>query len=53
MLDSVDFLKGKNGPKKLRRLLGLWSDLNTHITEEDIAQAHREMWSRFPRDIET
>jgi mRNA-degrading endonuclease RelE of RelBE toxin-antitoxin system len=52
VLDFVDFLKEKNSPKKPRRsLLGLWADLNTHITEEDIAQARREMWGNFPRDI--
>ena len=44
VLDFVDFLKEKNSPKKPRRsLLGLWADLNTHITEEDIAQARREI----------
>ena len=52
VLDFVDFLKQKNGSKKpLKSLLGLWSDLNIHITEEDIAEARREMWSNFPRDI--
>lgn len=53
VLDFVDFLKEKNGARTPRRsLLGLWSDLNTHITEEDIAEARREMWGNFPRDIE-
>jgi hypothetical protein len=52
VLDFVDFLNEKNGPKKpLRSLLGLWADLNIHITEEDIAEARREMWGNFPRDI--
>ena len=53
VLDFVDFLKEKNvGPKKpLRSLRGLWADLKINITEEDIAQARREMWSNFPRDI--
>lgn len=53
VLDFVDFLKEKNGgAKPLRSLLGLWADLNVHITEEDIAEARREMWGDFPRDIE-
>jgi hypothetical protein len=26
--------------------------LNIHITEEDIGEARREMWSNFPRGIE-
>jgi len=44
VLDFVDFLKEKNLTKKPRRsLLGLWADLNVHITEEDIAEARREM----------
>jgi hypothetical protein len=52
VLDFVDFLTEKNGGKKqLRSLRGLWADLNIHITEEDIAQARREMWGNFPRDL--
>jgi hypothetical protein len=50
VLDFVDSLKEKDGPKKSRRsLLGLWADLNMHITDEDIAEARREMWGNFPR----
>lgn len=53
VLDFVNFLKEKNGgaKKPLRSLLGLWSNLNVHITEEDIAEVRREMWGNFPRDI--
>jgi hypothetical protein len=52
VLDFVEFLKQKNGTKEpLRSLRGLWKDLNIEITEEDIAQARREMWGKFPRDI--
>lgn len=52
VLDFVDSLNEKNGTKKpLRSLRGLWKDLNIDITEEDIAEARREMWSNFPRDI--
>ena len=52
VLDFVDSLKERNGAKKrLRSLLGLWADLNFHVTEEDIAEARREMWSNFPRHI--
>jgi EAL domain-containing protein (putative c-di-GMP-specific phosphodiesterase class I) len=52
VLDFVDQLKETNGPKKpLKSLLGLWKDLNFHVTEEDIAEARREMWGNFPRDI--
>lgn len=53
VLDFVESLKEKNGEKKpLRSLLGLWADLDFHVTEEDIAEARREMWGNFPRDIE-
>ena len=52
VLDFVDSLKAQNAPKApLRSLRGLWADLNIHITEEDIAEARREMWGNFPRDI--
>lgn len=53
VLDFVEFLEEKNGGQKKPRpsLLGLWSDLNIHITEGDIAEARREMWGDFPRDI--
>ena len=52
VLEFVDSLAQKNGSKKpLRSLLGLWADLNVHVTEEDIAEARREMWGKFPRDI--
>jgi len=52
VLEFVESLKRRNGPRAPRRsLLGLWADLNVHVTEEDIAQARREMWGNFPRDI--
>jgi hypothetical protein len=36
-------------PPTLRESLrGIWQGLN--ITEEDIAEARREMWGNFPRD---
>ena len=51
VLTFVESLKQANGPRPRRSLLGLWADLNFEITEEDIAQARREMWGSFPRDI--
>lgn len=52
VLAFVDSLKRNNESTKPRRsLLGLWQDLNSHITEDDIAEARREMWGDFPRDI--
>jgi Protein of unknown function (DUF2281) len=52
VLDFVDFLKEKNGSSKMRHSLrGLWKDLNIDISEKDIAEARREMWGNFPRDL--
>lgn len=52
VLEFVASLKSENSSQKpLRSLRGLWADLNIHITEEDIAEARREMWGNFPRDI--
>jgi hypothetical protein len=52
VLVFVGLLKEKNGQKLPRRsLLGLWADLNIHLTEKDIAEARREMWGNFPRDF--
>jgi hypothetical protein len=52
VLEFVESLKPNGGPKKpLRSLEGLLEDLNVDITEEDIAEARREMWGNFPRDI--
>ena len=33
-----------------RSLKGLWADLGTTITAEDIDEARREMWGNFPRE---
>ncbi len=52
VLAFVESLKGNDAPRKpLRSLRGLWADLGIEITEEDIAEARREMWGNFPRDI--
>jgi hypothetical protein len=41
--------KSSNGPR--RSLLGLWSGLDVKVSEQDIAEARREMWGSFPRDV--
>ena len=52
VLEFVESLKEKDGPREpLRSLRGLWADLGIEITEEDIAEARREMWGNFPRDV--
>ena len=53
VLEFVESLNTGNGDgKPLKSLEGLWSDLSINITDEDIAEARREMWGNFPRDIE-
>lgn len=52
VLEFVLALKKQNGAKQpLRSVRGLWKDLGIDITEEDIAEARREMWGNFPRDV--
>ena len=41
----------KHDKPPLKELRGLWADLNITLTEEDIAEARREMWKDFPREI--
>jgi hypothetical protein len=52
VLAFAESLKPAEDAKKpLRSLEGLWADLDIEITEQDIAEARREMWSNFPRDV--
>lgn len=37
-------------PKTRESLYGLWAHLNLDITEEEIAEARREMWGNVPRE---
>ncbi len=51
VLDFAEFLHQKVTLKRpLRSVKGLWADLKVDITEEDIAQARKEMWGNFPRE---
>jgi len=51
VLDFVEFLEEKEAkPRPRRSLYGALADLNIKITEEDIAEARREMWGNFPRE---
>jgi hypothetical protein len=55
VLEFVEFLESKTPAElkgKRRNIIGLLSDFKTVITEEEITQLRREMWSSFPRDIE-
>jgi hypothetical protein len=50
VLDFVETLEKKGGSTRRRRSLkGLWADLGTEVSPEDIAEVRREMWGGFPR----
>jgi hypothetical protein len=50
VLDFAEFLQQKNLLKRpLKSVKGMWANLDMDITEEDIAQARKEMWGNFPR----
>ncbi|MFM9268565.1 DUF2281 domain-containing protein [Tychonema sp. BBK16] len=50
VLDFAEFLHQKNFLKRpLKSVKGMWANLDIDITEEDIAQARKEMWGNFPR----
>jgi hypothetical protein len=51
VLHFAEFLQQKTEVKKPRRsLMGLCADLKQQVTEEDIAEARKEMWETFPRE---
>ena len=51
VMDFVESLKKSPTQGSARRsLMGMFSHLNVHVSEEDIAEARREMWSNFPRE---
>lgn len=51
VLDFARFL-GSKQERPLRGLEGLWAGQGIDISENDIAELRREMWSNFPREIE-
>ena len=51
VLDFASFL-GSKDRRPLKSLEGLWAGQGVDVSEEDIAELRREMWSKFPRDIE-
>jgi len=52
VLEFVESLRENGGPvKPLKGFEGLLEQYNVQITEEDIAEARREMWGNFPRDV--
>ena len=49
VLDFAGFL-GTKKKRPLKSMRGLWKDLNISLSEEDIAEARKEMWGNFPRE---
>jgi len=48
VLQFIEALEREGAAKRsLRSVAGLWSDLGIEITEDDIAEARREMWGSF------
>lgn len=51
VLDFAGFLETKASPRpKLKSARGLWKNLGFTVSEEDIAEARKEMWGNFPRE---
>ena len=50
--EVLDFASSLGTKKKrpLKSGYGLWKDLGISISEEDIAEARKEMWGNFPRE---
>ncbi len=49
VLDLASFLRSKEQPwPEGKSLRGIWKDVS--ISEEDIAEARKEMWENFPRE---
>jgi hypothetical protein len=49
LLDFLDFLASRESPKAPRRsAAGLLADLNVDISDEDLDEARKEIWSNFP-----
>jgi hypothetical protein len=51
VLAFVSQLQERSGNGRRLSLLGLWSNLDVKVSAEDIAEARREMWGSFPRDV--
>ncbi len=51
VMEFVKFLHSRTHGKgePLESAWGLWKDFGVSVTEEDIAEARREMWGNFPR----
>lgn len=51
VLDFAEYVASKeNGKRPRRSVKGLCADLGVSISAEEIDEARREMWGRFPRE---
>ncbi len=51
VMEFVESLKKSPNPRPARRsLMGAFSHLNVHISEEDLAEARHDIWRNFPRE---
>lgn len=50
VLDFTTWLEERRTPKKGKSLAGLWSKYDIAISEDELKQLRREMWSKFPRE---
>jgi hypothetical protein len=51
VLDYIEHLKALTGPAGARRSLrGLCADLGVCVSDDDLAEARRELWAGFPRE---
>ena len=52
VLDFAEFLRQKaSGRAPRRSARGLWAGFDLDVSDEDIAEARREMWGNFPREL--
>jgi hypothetical protein len=54
VLEYVESLREEPAPSPEEprpSLRGLWEGLDCNVTDEDIAEARREMWGNFPREF--
>jgi len=51
VLSFISQLRREARLRPRRSLAGLWADLDVKIGEKDIAEARRDMWGSFPRDV--
>jgi hypothetical protein len=47
VLDFVESLSAEHSPERLIDPKGLWAGRGCDISQEELAEARREMWSKF------